>query len=466
MALLAKQGWNLLTNPDALVSKVFKAKYFPRGDFLSAARGANPSVVWQSIWNRFVRTPKIPGLENLCVHDLFIPGLPQWDMELLEDLFGRRDVEAISSIPVRRLEGVDKIIWHLGKAGHYTVQSGYRWWLHNVSDIGTYQQAGAWSKLWAAKAPPKFKIMTWRLARNIVPTRSVLEQRHIDAPGECGICEQGVESNNHLFFDCDFTRECWAKAGLEQFIADLRTRSDSFLERLTRLLEHSDAGKIETAMAMLWSLWRERNARVWRNEKKPAFVVTRLAIEGLKDWKQAQQKKAPDPVAGNQVRCSKWHPPPRGRLKCNVDWAEFRGQRLSGIGASLRDSSGTLLQFMMKTSPGCPPSKDGESIAMFEALQWLRDLGVSNVSIETDSQLVANGINGEETDNTEFGETIDKCKQLLLPSFEVVFVRRDRNEIAHLLAKQSRYFASPTMGNASLVWMDEVLGVFCPNLSH
>jgi hypothetical protein len=35
-ALLAKQGWRLTTNPDSLVAKIFKAKYYPNSDFLSA----------------------------------------------------------------------------------------------------------------------------------------------------------------------------------------------------------------------------------------------------------------------------------------------------------------------------------------------------------------------------------------------------------------------------------------------
>jgi len=51
LAMLGKQGWNFLTNPDAMVSRIFKAKYFPNGDFLGAFLGHNPSYVWRSIWS-------------------------------------------------------------------------------------------------------------------------------------------------------------------------------------------------------------------------------------------------------------------------------------------------------------------------------------------------------------------------------------------------------------------------------
>lgn len=49
LSLLGKQGWKFLSNPEALVTRVFKAKYNPRGDFLSAELGNDLSHCWRSI---------------------------------------------------------------------------------------------------------------------------------------------------------------------------------------------------------------------------------------------------------------------------------------------------------------------------------------------------------------------------------------------------------------------------------
>ena len=51
LALLAKQGWRILTNPTSLVARVFKAKYFPFDDVLHSRIGNNPSYAWRSIFN-------------------------------------------------------------------------------------------------------------------------------------------------------------------------------------------------------------------------------------------------------------------------------------------------------------------------------------------------------------------------------------------------------------------------------
>lgn len=48
IALLGNQGWRLIQYPEKLVSRIYKARYYPQGNFLNAKIGSNPSFIW---WN-------------------------------------------------------------------------------------------------------------------------------------------------------------------------------------------------------------------------------------------------------------------------------------------------------------------------------------------------------------------------------------------------------------------------------
>jgi hypothetical protein len=48
-AMLGKQGWRLMTRPNALCSRVLKGKYYPNCDFLAATRTRMSSETWRAI---------------------------------------------------------------------------------------------------------------------------------------------------------------------------------------------------------------------------------------------------------------------------------------------------------------------------------------------------------------------------------------------------------------------------------
>jgi hypothetical protein len=48
-ALLAKQAWRMLTNPESLCARVLKARYFKDNDLLHASCPKGGSYTWRSI---------------------------------------------------------------------------------------------------------------------------------------------------------------------------------------------------------------------------------------------------------------------------------------------------------------------------------------------------------------------------------------------------------------------------------
>lgn len=49
IALLAKQGWRLIQNPNSLRARVLKSKYYPNGNLLDTVFASDASPVWKGI---------------------------------------------------------------------------------------------------------------------------------------------------------------------------------------------------------------------------------------------------------------------------------------------------------------------------------------------------------------------------------------------------------------------------------
>ncbi|CAN1312502.1 Putative ribonuclease H protein At1g65750 [Linum perenne] len=251
--------------------------------------------IWGEPWlrddaNLYIESPVIEPLTSISVRDLCIPGSVEWDLELLSDIFNSRDLREIGKIPLGIGRDTDTRIWHYDKRGVYTVKSAYRLYQDYMNERAENPIPGEWRALWNLRVPPKFKNLLWRLARGVVPNKSRLRGRHIDVPGECGVCSGEHEVDWHLYLTCPFATDCWSVAGLTHTVEDSMARQISFPGWLGDVMTRAAEPNRARIVAVLWSLWKERNRRVWRNEAFTAQTVVQLAEEGLHAWQQANAK--------------------------------------------------------------------------------------------------------------------------------------------------------------------------------
>lgn len=243
LAMLAKQGWRLMTNTNSLVYSVLKAKYFRDTDFMNARLSScsNPSFTWRSVmkaqhllfqgcrkrvgdglcidvWHDkwlpeapHVVVPRVgtnPPALRVC--DLFVPGRKEWNVQLLQSYFDMDDVSRILTIPLAQGPDPDRWIWAQTEDGCFTVSSCYKLAISNAIDIRPQligPHSSIWARIWNIEAPEKVKFFAWRACSDTIPVRSRLWERGMHVADVCPLCNRDSESLIHLLRDCPFAQE-------------------------------------------------------------------------------------------------------------------------------------------------------------------------------------------------------------------------------------------------------------------
>jgi ribonuclease HI len=495
LAMLGKQGWKFQTDTDSLVSRIFKARYFPHGTYMTASLGHNPSFVWRSILQaRFIvrggarwcigtgaaipilHEPwlsdgkSIEGTYDLSqlttgasVHSLMNITTKTWNVGVVQQVFDPVTASSILNTPLVDQVEEDRLIWKVEKNGHYSVKSAYRLCVNVLTDSSHLRRDGFWQGIWRLKVPPKIKNMMWRMCRNVIPTRRRLQDKGVQCPLTCVVCNGPEEDLDHICFTCPFSVQVWQRIGFGNFIQQTRNNTGSVTDCLFALLQHYNVENSQRFTAMLWSLWKHRNLKLWQDVNETEAQVIDRAFHLIDDWGSAnidiQEQTLPRaPLIGlprdNQDRAStsssdtSWKRPQQGSLKCNIDASFSDSLNRTGVGMCIRDSEGTfVLAKTLNFSPLCSVHL-GEAMGLFYALQWLRDLGLDHVVVALDSKIVTDAFHHQRPDVTEFGHVMSAARSLFTSSFpnsRVEFNRRQANEVAHALARVALFSASPTI---------------------
>jgi hypothetical protein len=213
-ALLAKQLWRLSQQPDSLVARIFKAKYYAFCSVLEADVGKKPSLVWRSlmsakevikkgaIWrigdgesikvwgdcwlptpvSYSVQTPATNLQERMTVSELIDPVHRRWKGTLIDVNFIKEEAEVIKNIPLSPIPTKEKLIWRGTHNGVFMVRSAYHMEVERQSFMrGAYsnprEEEDAWKVCWKLHIPNAAKMFLWRAFHNLLPTKTNLKKR-------------------------------------------------------------------------------------------------------------------------------------------------------------------------------------------------------------------------------------------------------------------------------------------------
>ncbi|KAF5447348.1 hypothetical protein F2P56_032905 [Juglans regia] len=246
LAMLAKQTWRLIHYPQALVSEVLKAKYFPHGQFLNAKLEHKPSYFWRSImaardmivkgtrWrvgngatinilqDKWIPRPTTFRVQATCpsisigdkVSSLIDQNSRQWNSKLVNQLFPQEEAEIIQQIPLSPSNCEDKLIWLGTPQGIYSVKSAYHM-LREMEALEKGQGSNSshrdqfWKRLWKLRITPTAKNFMWRVCNEALPTNFNLFKRKILDKPLCPICWQEDETILHALWSCPAAQDVW-----------------------------------------------------------------------------------------------------------------------------------------------------------------------------------------------------------------------------------------------------------------
>ncbi|KAL2235406.1 UNVERIFIED_CONTAM: putative mitochondrial protein [Sesamum indicum] len=234
--------------------------------------------LWKDPWHhlgplldRFPRGPNSLGLhESTMLSSVICEG--HWLWPLITDM----ECVEITHVLSRIHGGTDRIIW-TGSSGKPTTQEFYR------AMIPAGPKVGWISLLSGSLKIPRHLFILWLATLEKLATTDKPWLSHL---GCCVLCnEDMVESHNHLFFHCRFSRRCLSSIRCivrfqwpnRDWVSDVEWGARKW--RGKHIINISYRCLLGLCV---YHIWRERNMRRFEHEERPSSVVANLIVEDVR----------------------------------------------------------------------------------------------------------------------------------------------------------------------------------------
>ncbi|KAA3458512.1 reverse transcriptase [Gossypium australe] len=431
IALLAKQCWRLMNSPNSLVACVFKAKYFPDGNFHFSSLGRSSSFVWRSIWASKGTLEsglfwKVGTGENISVfEDAWIPNYDnarltvgvgnshfvkvvelinsnerEWNRYLIGNTFPEADAELILRISLAMEPHEDLLVWSGELSGEFSVRSSYKL-LQNSNPTAYALQniyRGFYNKLWRIDIPTKIKIFIWKISWNFLATRVNMAIKKLTSSRLCPRCAAGEETMNHLFRDCSVSVAIWKD--LSDFISIILPHIE-FVEWLTMGMANLSLNKCRFFCVTLWAIWGDKNSCIHEKTNRSSMEIASfihryiMKLEGIRKINHNSTK-----------RNVEWKNPPEQTVKINFDGAFDERPKQSASRVVVRDCNGSILLTNTDLHKGVASAFVAEALACRRATQIALDINREEVIIEGDSLSIIKKCNNRDLDKSQVGSYI------------------------------------------------------------
>jgi hypothetical protein len=281
------------------------------------------------------------------------------------------EANQICSMPIPNYNQEDFISCQGTKDGNYSVKSGYQAILawhetQNPSPTGSNMDNTRWKKLWKLFVPPKQIHHIWCILNNAIPVKDNLATRGIRCDPLCPLCYSKVETINHIFLECEWTKQIWFASPLTINYEHLQIKNLS--DWLDYMMQNTTAEDMQNISTILYEIWLARNEKLYNGKQLPPTDVVNRALKSLHEFQAHQGTRvlAANPV--NTRHNTGWSPPPKGSFKLNVG-AHSLSEGHWGLGLVLRRDDGNHVGAVTRVRKGTNCVLFAEAMGLQEAME-------------------------------------------------------------------------------------------------
>ncbi|GJW58161.1 RNA-directed DNA polymerase, eukaryota, reverse transcriptase zinc-binding domain protein [Tanacetum coccineum] len=135
--------------------------------------------------------------------------------------------------------------------------------------------------VWFAQNIPRHAFVTWLAIQERLMTQDRIKILKPNKDLKCSLCNSCIDSHDHLFFTCEFSKEVWNE--LQNMLnVRLSVRWNTIIREMVALPINRNIWSIVRRIvlnAAVYYIWQERNHRIFKNEKRDKEAIINLIKE-------------------------------------------------------------------------------------------------------------------------------------------------------------------------------------------
>lgn len=453
LAFLAKLGWRLTTQKDALWMQVLQAKYRNNASNEESFIGnQGASNLWKGIckaekilkqgtrkvvrsgkntsfwYDRWLRPDPLTAEANItipedeskkCVAEYWTTE-GTWDWDTLADLLPESVLKDLNRVILFGGDTeVDDVYWDKESSGEFSVSSAY-----NIQQQTTkHKGVNDWDIIWSLNVPNRVCMFLWLLKHGRILCNTERKRRGLTMNANCDICHDREEDLDHIFRKCKRAKGIWAELipACDRRMLDSLSFDTWFTKNIrgkTQFDTRINWGHV-FATAMWW-LWRWRNEVVFKNHEREQSKKIKWIIQQSHEAARAFAKaKTPGVISkGPGSEQTMRQEFPKGWTLINTDACFNSENDSTGCGGVMRNDEGEWVAgFSCMTKVN--NSSEAECWALMQAVKWAWSKGCKKVWFQSDSKEIVGWLNSDCDPRGPLGDMIGNCRRWLNKPWEV-----------------------------------------------